>query len=121
MLAIIYGINDGTGLNQYTENISNTGYTNIEEALGIVTNQLTAFTLTIANLKAIVMVADQNMTVKTNSSGSPQETISLKAGIPFIWTSEAGYFAAPFAGNVTALYLTTTQATNFKLFCEYAA
>jgi hypothetical protein len=43
------------------------------------------------------------MTVKTNSSGSPQETITLKANRPKIWQEGD---TAMFAGDVSKLFIT---------------
>ena len=69
------------------------------------TNLLVALVIDISQLKAFFMVADAALTVKTNSSGAPQETFTLVADQPIIWTSVSGV-AIPFAGDVTALYVT---------------
>jgi len=68
----------------------------------------------LAKLKVIIMVSSTAMTVKTNSSGAPQETIALAAGVPFVYVPGAG-LDSPFAGDVTALYLTNTGAATFNL------
>lgn len=48
------------------------------------------------------------MTVKTNSSGAPQETIAVAAGIPLVYVPAEGG-TAPFAGDVTKLYVTNAS------------
>jgi hypothetical protein len=73
------------------------------------TNFLSSFNVTISNLRAMCLVCDQHVVIRTNSIGSPQETISLVAGKPLTWDTDESR-AVPFAGNITALYL--TNATN---------
>lgn len=68
-----------------------------------------------ANLKAIILLADVDMTVKTNSTGSPDDTLSLKAGEPLVWDNHSG-FAFPFAATVTKVYVTNTTAGTFSAF-----
>jgi len=51
--------------------------------------------------------ATKQMTLKTNSSGSPQETITLTDGIPVVYYA-GGPYANPFAGNVTTVFATDT-------------
>lgn len=62
--------------------------------------------LDVSKLQVFSMLSTQDMTVKTNSSGSPQETFTLTAGAPVVW--QVGD-AAIFAGDVTALYLTNAS------------
>lgn len=79
------------------------------------TNQLLAVSFTQSALQSVMLVSDKGLTIKTNSSGSPQETIVLKPGIPLCWGVSAGYFACPFAGNVTAFYVTTTASSRLQV------
>lgn len=74
-------------------------------------------TLTVAALKSVVLYSDQALTIKTNSSSAPQDTINLVAGQAIVW-QPAGGFSAPFAGNVTKFFLTNASGTltaNFKM------
>jgi hypothetical protein len=77
------------------------------------TNLLIPMSYLVANLKSIFILSDQNCTIKTNSSGSPQETITLVANVPFVWQYQSGV-TVPFAGDVTAWYITNTPALNLK-------
>ena len=74
-----------------------------------------AFTMafTAANLQAFWMVANQNCTIKTNSTGSPANTINLIAGIPYFWGVSSG-IANPFGTNITIAYMTCTPATRLQ-------
>jgi hypothetical protein len=58
-----------------------------------------------ANLQVFYALSDQDLTLKTNSSGSPQDTITLHANKPFVWYKNSG-ITNPFAGNVTTTYWT---------------
>jgi hypothetical protein len=75
-------------------------------ATGVTNQQITPFSFTLAKLQDIYILSDQDLTLKTNSTGSPQETLTIKANQPFAWYVGSG-IPAPFAGNVTALYVTT--------------
>jgi hypothetical protein len=52
-------------------------------------------------------------TVKTNSSGSPDNTITLAAGVPVAWDTNSPY-ANPFTANVTKFYITNASAGTFS-------
>jgi len=62
------------------------------------------------------MWSDTNLTVKTNSSGTPIQTISLVANIPLYWGTGLG-LTNPITTAVTALYVTngTAAAAKFEL------
>jgi hypothetical protein len=78
------------------------------------TNVLVAAAWTVANTQALFLVSSADCTIKTNSSGSPADTINLKAGIPLLWRASPGYYANPFGTNVTAWYVTCSQATRLQ-------
>lgn len=82
------------------------------------TNQLYSWAVTKTAMVAILLLCDQAVTIKTNSSSVPQDTINLAANTPVIWYSTSGA-TAPFSGNVTALYITNSQAVaaNLKIRC----
>ena len=73
-------------------------------------NQQETLNITVANVIALMLYSDQQVTLKTNNSGAPQDTITLKAGIPIIWTSDS-WDAKPFVGNVTNMFFTNSGAT----------
>jgi hypothetical protein len=65
------------------------------------------------DLVALFLLSNQPMTVLTNSASTPQDTINLLAGVAFAWDAQCG-LVYPFAGAVTALYLTNTNACTFR-------
>lgn len=62
------------------------------------------------SLQSIYIVSDQNISILTNSSTEPQETLTIKASVAFSWNISSG-IPVPFAGNVTAFYFTNATAT----------
>lgn len=72
---------------------------------GNASNLLVSLALDVSQLQMVLLSSTVPLTIETNSSGSPQETITLLADVPFLWVAGSG-MAAPFAGDVTALYVT---------------
>lgn len=91
--------------------ITGTGALVIDESIAnAVTNGPVDCAFVLARLAAFYMQSDQALTVKTNSAGSPQETLTLVAATPFVYVPGVG-LPSPFAGNVTALYVTNASGT----------
>lgn len=92
--------------------------TGIEDTLALgATNTHYALAITIAQIKSMVLYASKAVTIKTNSSTTPQETITLAAGQQMVWTNDGTLGTIPFAGNITAFYVTNTDtaASNLKM------
>jgi hypothetical protein len=70
--------------------------------------------ITAATLQVLCMIADQNMTVLTNSSSAPSNTFNLKANIPYLWSVSPGYFPNPLTANVSSLYITSSTAGRLR-------
>jgi hypothetical protein len=79
-------------------------------------NQLISVSVVEGTLVAFALSSTQEVTVKTNSSSSPQETFTLKPGEPVTWIN-GETTGKPIAGNVTSLYVTNAsgQAATLKL------
>lgn len=99
---------NGTGTLQGTvEDVGATALTINTSVPASTANQLLTLSFSHTTLQAIFLLSNQNLTVKTNSSGSPAQIINLLAGIPYQWSLSAGYFSNPITTAVTAFYLTT--------------
>lgn len=93
----------------------------VDEAFGVVTNQLLTIALPITGLKGIIAWCEaQNVTVKTNSSGSPIQTLAFLADtVGWLWTVSSP-MACPITTAITALYFTTTvTGGTFRLRALY--
>lgn len=64
-----------------------------------------------ANLKSIYILSDQNLTVKTNDSSSPDDTITVAANTPFAWNTVQAA-DNPFTADVSKVYLTNESSTS---------
>lgn len=72
------------------------------------TNKQVTVAVPLTGLKMFALMADQNVNVKTNSSGSPQETFTLVAGKPIVWVT-GDVDSAPIAGAVSSLFVTNAS------------
>jgi hypothetical protein len=76
-----------------------------------VTNQLVNLQWTAANVQSEVFYSSAAATIKTNSSTAPTTTLTLVPGQTIVWGHD--FLATnPVPADVTAIYLTNTDATN---------
>lgn len=80
------------------------------------TNVAITLAFTVANVQYCFLLSDVDMTLKTNSSGSPANTINLKAGRPYRWCISDGYNALLFTVNVTSGFVTCTSAGRLRIY-----
>lgn len=78
------------------------------------TNQLFTIAIDVSQVKMLVMLAEVAMTIKTNSSGSPANTVNLLAGVPYEY-GEGGYTTLVLTTDVTAIYVTSTLAGRLRI------
>lgn len=106
-----YTVSDGSVRINATETITSSVSANLDE---VVTDGSTDFQINLAvqeaNLQSFSLVSTQDVTVKTNSSGSPQETISLKANRLLAWGVGGG--TKPIAGDLSALFVTNASGSD---------
>lgn len=60
--------------------------------------------------KAFAVTSDQAVTLKTNSSGSPDDTIALTASTPYIWTNSM-YDTFQLGTDVVSFYITNASGS----------
>jgi hypothetical protein len=70
------------------------------------TNQQIIIAFAIAAMKSIFIKASGACTLKTNSSGAPDDTFSLDADSGVMWHNQMSA-ANPITANVTTMYITT--------------
>jgi hypothetical protein len=83
----------------------------------IANDQLHAMALDVSQVKAIAILSDQDLTLETNSSSAPDNTLSLKANVPYIWYTNKPQ-ALVFTTDITALYVTNASAAVASLKME---
>lgn len=71
-----------------------------------VTNQAHAFPIDVSEVKSMYLMSTQNITIKTNSTSTPANTLNLLANRPVIW-QDGDLNSLLLTTDVTTLYLTT--------------
>lgn len=95
----------------------------IEES---VANSATDFQVNVAidvsTIKHIIINSTQNVTMETNSGSAADETISLVANKPLVWTNDS-YYANLLETDITALFFTNASGTaaTISIECIYDA
>jgi hypothetical protein len=76
----------------------------------------------VSEMKALVILATQDMTLYTNDlgTGAPDDTLALKAGVPVIWTTDSlAVHPKPFTVDITSnIYLTNASGSDGTLSIE---
>jgi len=82
---------------------------------GTTTNEQFALAFTKSLLQSIYIYSPtENLTIKTNSSSVPQDTLTITAGEPLVWDVNCG-LTCPFSNNVTTAFVTNATSTATQL------
>ena len=101
-----------------TNTYTGTGQISIDESVAdSSTDFLITGTLDVSAVQALYINSTQNVTLETNSGSAPADTISLKANVPYIWTTDS-YDAMKLATDVTAFYVTNASGSAAQLRIE---
>jgi len=84
---------------------------------GASTNLAVACVIDVSELKGLYMKCARALTVKTNNSGTPDDTINLAAGEPLAWAVSNGV-VCPLTVDVTALFVTLAAGDDAVLEME---
>jgi hypothetical protein len=101
---------DGVAVASGSDTITADGLKQFDDSVaGSTTNKEIDIAFVLAALKSFFLYTSQALTIKTNSSGAPQETFTVPAGGVLAWSSNMS--TALFAGNVTKIYATNAGST----------
>lgn len=78
------------------------------------TDKLIVFTLDVSALALLYIVSDQVITIETNSAGTPDDTLVMVAGEPYIW-HPGSLDTNLLTTDVTALYITNASGATANL------
>jgi len=85
------------------------------------TDKQVALVLDVSTIKMLYMVSGVDLTLKTNSSSVPDDTISMLAGVPILFYAGSGYLIGDlFTADITTdIFLTTSGGgvSAFELRC----
>lgn len=90
----------GDGEVSYDGTIATSGTPNVEVDVAF------AF----AKVKSMLLYSTTGMTIKTNSTGAPDDTLTLAAGQALVWNTNDPS-VCPFTADVTKLYFTNASAS----------
>lgn len=69
-----------------------------------------AFSLDVSEVEAFFALSNEDVTLETNSTGAPVDTILLKANVPFAWpNSREATFALLITTDITVIYVTNAS------------
>lgn len=81
-------------------------------AEGAVTDQEEAVAFDHTTLQEIyIQCDDAACTIETNSGSAADDTLSIAAGVPFVWVAGAG-ITNPFSAAVTSIFITKAGGTD---------
>jgi len=73
------------------------------------------FDVDVSEVEALLMLCDRDITITINDDGTPDATISLKADVLLVWTSD-GYFDNPLGVvDVTSIKVTLAAGDDARL------
>lgn len=75
------------------------------------TDQQVVLSIDVSALDYFYIHSDQAITVETNDSGSPDDTLVLTADDPYLWTSDSYHTFLLDTADITALYLTNASGS----------
>ena len=95
----------------FDENVAD-GETNLEFgfSFNVVTNAV----------MMLFVLSDQDVTIKTNDSGAPDDTLSPIADLPLFWVRAGGsyYYACPVTADVAKIFITNASGSTARVQIE---
>lgn len=82
------------------------------------TDKQVTVAIDVSAVKAFYIVSDQDITLETNDGTTPDDTLSLVADVPYVWTTDS-YDTFKLSADVTAFFFTNSSgsAANVKMEC----
>lgn len=71
----------------------------------------------VSAVKAFYLVSDQPVTFETNSGSTPDNSISLLAGVPYIWTEDS-YDTFLLDTDVTSVFITNASGATATIYLK---
>ena len=108
---ITWSWQSGTTSFEHTEAVSAGLERNLDESIPDSSTDLAVtFALDQSAMKSFYLVSDQVVTIKTNNSSTPDDTLVLVASTPVVWTANC-QMTNPITVDVAQLYVTNASGT----------
>jgi hypothetical protein len=72
----------------------------------------------VSQVKSFWIKSSADVTLKTNSSSAPTNTLALKAGIPYEWNTDS-YDTFKLTGDVTSMFLVNAAVASCTVSCGF--
>ena len=68
----------------------------------------------VSAVKSIIILSDQAVLLETNSGSTPTNTLSLLAGVPYLWNTDS-YDTFKLTGDVTSIFITNSSGAAARI------
>jgi hypothetical protein len=104
------GVNAGDGQIPSTNTYTGSGRISINETVAdsVTDGLIVVPTIDVSAVKSFILLSDQDVLIETNSGSAADDSISLLAGVPYVWNTDS-YDAFLLTVDVTALYVTNAS------------
>lgn len=75
------------------------------------TDQEHVYAMDVSQVKKFWIVSSQDITIESNDGTTPDDTLPLKAGIPYEWDAVSNYHTFKFGTDVGHLHFTNASGT----------
>lgn len=89
----------------------------IDESIAVANNVPVTLELDVSQVRGMKIISDQDLLLETNDSGTPTNTLNLKANKPYIWYTDKPY-ALWATSDITSLFATNASAAAARLQME---
>jgi len=113
--SIVEQVTGGSKTGRKRQSVDASAHTQVVEKIADGTSdEEVAIEIDVSAVKALYINSTQDMTLETNDTGSPDDTLNLLANVPCVW-HENSYYALLLTVDVTALYLTNSSGSDATL------
>ena len=116
---VSYSVAASSGTLQRSKSYSGSGQVEISESVAdSETDYDIAVAIDVSAVQSFYIVSDQAVTVETNDGSSPDDTIALVAGVPYVWNTDS-YDSFLLTADVTVIYVTNASGAtaNIEIRC----
>ena len=82
------------------------------------TDQLVNLSIDVSQIKSLYIVSSKDITLETNSGGTPVDTVNLLADKPLLWQNDS-YYTNLFGTDITAFYFTNASGAEATVNIEF--